>query len=70
MSLNERQLKGISFVKSNGRITNREYCELTNVTIRTASRDLEDMVVKSILKQFGATGRNTFYCLAGKVDTK
>ncbi|MDA8413780.1 MAG: nucleotidyl transferase AbiEii/AbiGii toxin family protein [Desulfobacteraceae bacterium] len=70
MNLNERQVKGISFVKANGRITNREYRELTNVTIRTASRDLEDMVGKTVLKKFGATGRNTFYCLAGKVDTK
>jgi ATP-dependent DNA helicase RecG len=67
MNLNERQMKGISFVKAHGRITNREYRELTNVTIRTASRDLEDMVGKGILKQFGA---NTFYCLAGKLDTK
>ena len=70
MSLKERQVKGISFVKAHGRITNREYRELTNVTIRTASRDLEDMVGKAVLKKFGATGRNTFYCLAGKLDTK
>jgi predicted HTH transcriptional regulator len=70
MSLNERQMKGISFAKVHGRITNREYRELTNMTIRTASRDLEDMVGKAILKQFGATGRNTFYCLVDKVDTK
>ncbi len=70
MNLNERQVKGISFVKANGRITNREYRELTNVTIRTASRDLEDVVGKAVLKKFGTTGRNTFYCLAGKLDTK
>jgi ATP-dependent DNA helicase RecG len=70
MNLNERQVKGISFVKANGRITNREYRELTNVTIRTASRDLEDMDCKAVLKKFGTTGRNTFYCLAGKLDTK
>jgi ATP-dependent DNA helicase RecG len=70
INLNERQVKGISFVKANGRITNREYRELTNVTIRTASRDLEDVVGKAVLKKFGTTGRNTFYCLAGKLDTK
>lgn len=68
MNLNERQMKGISFVKVHGRITNREYRELINATIRTASRDLEDIVGKGVLKKFGDTGRNTFYSLTGKLD--
>ena len=69
-NLNERQMKAITFVKTNGRITNREYRELAGVIIRTASRDLEDLVGKGILDKFGTTGRNTFYALVRKLDTK
>jgi len=37
--------------------------------LRTASRDLEDLVKKEVLRKVGATGRNTHYILAQKLDT-
>ena len=39
--LNERQTQAVAFVKAHGRITNREYRNLTGVIIRTSSRDIE-----------------------------
>jgi len=68
--LNERQLKAIAIIKAQGRITNQEYREQTGVVIRTASRDLEELVNKGVLKKIGTTGRSTFYVLARKLDVK
>lgn len=68
MGLNERQKQAVGFVKTNGRITNRDFRQLTNVVIRTASRDLEDMVSKGILRKIGTTGRNAHYVLDKKLD--
>ena len=68
--LNERQLKAIAIIKAQGRITNQEYREQTGVVIRTASRDLEELVNKGVLKKIGTTGRSTFYVLAHKLDVK
>ena len=49
MKLSERQKQGISFVKARGRITNRDYRELTGAIIRTATRDLEDLVASGLI---------------------
>lgn len=68
LDVSERQREAISFVKIRGRITNRDHRELTGVVIRTASRDLEDLVDKGILRRVGATGRSTYYVLARKLD--
>lgn len=68
--LNDRQRQAIAIVKTQGRITNREYRQRTGVVIRSASRDLEDLVGKGILNKVGTTGRNTFYTLARKLATK
>jgi ATP-dependent DNA helicase RecG len=69
MGLNERQKQAIGFVRANRRITNSDFRRLTNVTIRTASRDLEDMVAKGILRRIGTTGRSAHYVLEQKLDT-
>jgi predicted HTH transcriptional regulator len=66
--LGERQKKAIMHVKVHGRITNREYCDLTETIYRTASRDLEDLVSKGILHKIGVTGRNVHYVLPRKQD--
>lgn len=68
--LNDRQRQAIAFVKMQGRITNRDYREKTGAVIRSASRDLDDLVNKGILNKIGTTGRNTFYVLARKLVTK
>lgn len=67
-NLNERQIKAIDFVKVNGRITNRNHREQTDVIARTASRDLENLVEKGLLEKIGTTGRSIFYVLQRKLD--
>jgi len=69
LGLNERQQKAVYHVKTAGKITNQELRELTGVVIRTASRDLEDLVRKGVLMKMGKTGRSTHYVLARKLDT-
>ena len=70
VGLNDRQMKAVTHVKVHGRITNKEYRELSGTIIRTASRDLEDLVSKGILNKVGVTGRNAHYILARKQDIK
>ncbi len=69
LGLNDRQQKAVHHVKTTGKITNQELRELTDVVIRTASRDLEDLVRKEVLVKIGKTGRSTHYVLACKLDT-
>lgn len=68
LDLNERQRQAIAVVKVQGQITNRNLREQSGVTIRTASRDLEELVRKGVLVKVGATGRSTFYVIARKPD--
>ena len=69
LGLNDRQQKAVQHVKTTGKITNQELRDLTDVVIRTASRDLEDLVRKGVLVKMGKTGRSTHYVLACKLDT-
>jgi len=61
MGLNERQIKAVMYVKEKGQIGNKEYQNLTGVSKATATRDLNALIKKSILEQFGTTGKGTFY---------
>jgi len=65
MGLNERQIKAVIYVKEKGRITNKEYQDLNEISKRTASRDLDDLVEKNFMRQIGVTGRGTEYILKG-----
>ena len=59
--LNERQIKAVLYIKENGSITNREYLEINQISNRTATYDLKDLVENfSLLKMSGA-GVGTFY---------
>jgi predicted HTH transcriptional regulator len=69
LDLNDRQRQALVSIKAKGRITNQDLREKTRVVIRTASRDLEDLVAKGVLQKVGTTGRSTFYILARKLDT-
>ena len=69
LGLNERQQKAVLHVKTTGKITNQELRELTDVVIKTASRDIEDLVRKGVLVKMGKTGRSIHYVLTGKLDT-
>jgi hypothetical protein len=66
IDLNERQKKAIVHIKLSGKITNREYQKLTSAMVRTAARDLDDLVQNNIIKKVGSTGRNAHYILQKK----
>jgi len=52
-------------VKEKGKITNLEYQKLTGVSKPTSTRDLLELVKKSVFKKFGKTGKGTLYKLKG-----
>jgi len=64
--LNERQIKAVMFMKSNDKITNKEYQEINDIAERTASRDLSDLVNKGIINSSGIKGAGAFYTLNKK----
>lgn len=64
MGLNERQIKAAMYVKERGKITNKEYQNLTSVSKPMATIDLRDIVKKKVFKKIGTTGRGTEYILA------
>lgn len=68
LGLNERQLKAVSYVRSSGHITNREYRKITGATERTALRDLAELLDKRVLDKRGETGRSAHYIFAAKPD--
>jgi len=68
LGLNERQLKAVGYVRSSGRITNREYRKITGATERTALRDLAELLEKRVLAKRGETGRSAHYIFAAKPD--
>jgi len=63
---NERQLKAIAVLKDVGRLTNRNYQELTAVSESTALRDLGNLEAKGIIQRRGTTGRNAYYVIGKK----
>ena len=60
LGLSERQLVAVEYVKSKGRITNREYVQLVGVSRATAARDLSELVQKGILRRRGE-GRGSYF---------
>lgn len=54
LGLNERQVKAVMFVRDNGKITNKEYQDLNNITDRTALRDLDNLIKKGLFRRIGA----------------
>lgn len=50
-------------MKEKGKITNSEYQKLFDVSERTASRELSELVKKAVLRQLGTTGKGTHYNL-------
>jgi ATP-dependent DNA helicase RecG len=62
-SLNERQIKALDYLQEHGRITNREYQNLSpDVTPETLRLDLADMVDKGVLLRIGDK-KGTYYIL-------
>ena len=65
VGLNERQIKAVMYVKEKGRITNKEYQEITGVKKRQASEDLNQLEEKGVLVRIGTTGKGVYYVLKG-----
>ena len=63
LGLNERQLKAVKYVKEKGKITNKEYKELTVVSKPTATRDLTELTQKKVFALNGQGKRGLFYVL-------
>lgn len=63
IKLNDRQKKVISrmLMRWEGRMTNKKYAKLCDCSDATATRDLTDLVDKSILRPDGAGGRSAGY---------
>ncbi|WP_410507217.1 ATP-binding protein [Methanosarcina hadiensis] len=70
IGLNERQIKAVFYVKEKGKITNKEYQEISNTIKRTSSRDLAELVSLKIFEQIGTTGKGTEYVLSGTIGEK
>lgn len=70
LGLNERQIKAVIYVKNSGKITNKEFQELTGASERTATRDLSQLVSLNIIEQIGITGKGTSYILSRHIDAK
>jgi len=61
--LNNRQKKAIPYVRKNGKITNKEYQKIFNVSRYTATLDLNDLVNKDIFEGSGTKGAGSYYTL-------
>ncbi|RMF31902.1 MAG: hypothetical protein D6752_01200, partial [Candidatus Nitrosothermus koennekii] len=63
LGLNERQIKAVMYVKERGRITNKEYQKVCNISRQMATIDLKDLVDKGIFIKTGKAGRGIAYQL-------
>jgi len=61
LGLNERQIKAVNYVKEKGKITNKDYRELFDVSKRTVTNDLEERVQKNLFEKIGTRCKGTFY---------
>jgi predicted HTH transcriptional regulator len=66
LGLNEHQLKAIKYIKENGKITNKEYQNITGLKKRQSSDDLKILELKKVLIRIGKTGRGVYYILKGQ----
>jgi len=65
LGLYERQIKAVLYVKERGKITNKEYQNITGVKKRQATEDLRHLEKLGILERVGTTGKGVHYVLKG-----
>ena len=63
LGLNERQIEAVMYVKEKGRITNKEYQQLTGVSRQMATLELKDLVDNGVFLKVGKAGRGIAYQL-------
>lgn len=61
LGLNARQVKAVQYVKEKGKITNKEYQEINDISNRTATNELKELVEKFGLMGMSGAGAGTFY---------
>lgn len=66
-SLNDRQLKILSYFKQYSKISRRKYAKVMKVAIATAFRDLNDLAAKGLITTIGK-GRATSYTLPKQTE--
>lgn len=64
--LNPRQIKAVLYVREKGKITNKEYQEINQVSKRTSTSELTDLVSKYNLLENKGVGAGSFYKLIGQ----
>lgn len=62
LGIKERQIKAVMYVKEKGKITNKEYQDINNVSNKTAYLELLNTVEKAIFK-VESKGKSTIYTL-------
>jgi len=65
LGLNDRQVQAVLYVKEKGKITNRDYQSLFEVSKATATRDLSELEEKELLINRGTKGSSAIYVLYG-----
>ena len=63
LGLNERQIKAMDYVVKKGSISNKEYTSLNNISRKTATIDLTQLVTKGLLIRVGEGKREIRYTL-------
>lgn len=66
LELEDRERKLVALLKAKGRIDNNAYQDAFGVTKPTASRHLDALLSKGILRKIGTTGKGTYYVLSRK----
>jgi ATP-dependent DNA helicase RecG len=61
LGLNERQIKAVLYVREKGKITNGEYQTINNISKRTATNDLSELVETYKLLNNIGFGAGSFY---------
>jgi len=64
LSISNRQIKAMLFTKEHGKITNSNYQELCDVSKRTASRDIKELINMNLLISNGKSGAGAYYMIA------
>lgn len=64
LGLNERQIKAVQYVKEKGKITNKEYQEMNQISRQMATNDLQDLTNEFKLLKNNGYGAGSYYELA------
>jgi ATP-dependent DNA helicase RecG len=61
LDLEARQISALLYIKEHGSINNARYQDVTNVSKRTATRDLQELIEKGFIQKSGIIGKGTTY---------